>query len=120
MNMQNEDRDWLDERIAATNYIPDDGFTAKVVGRLPKTRSNAAELFRWRILFVTTFLALCLFAVQMVSVAQGVNQWITRDSLVKTVGQVAAFVQQPGVIYSAAGCVMLLGFASIPFLRRWA
>ena len=120
MPMQNEDRDWLDDRIAVGNYIPDDGFTARVVSRLPKVRSSAAEALRWRILFISALLAGGLLVAQMISLAHGVTYLISRDSLAGVLGQLALFLEQPRVLYGGAAGIVILGFASIPFLRRWA
>jgi len=117
MNMQNQD--WLDERIAVQNYIPDDGFTARVVSRLPQARADAVAILRSRILFLSAFLAFCLLLVQIIPLAQGLQHLASRYSPADFIGQLAALVQQPAVLYGGAGCVILLGFASIPFLRRW-
>ena len=118
--MPNQDRDWLDERIAVQNYIPDDGFTAGVVNRVAKTRADAAGIVRRRILFLTTFLAACLLVVQMVPLADGVSHLASRYSPLEAMKELAALLHQPGVVFGGAGCVILLGIASIPFLRRWA
>ena len=119
MPMQNKDRDWLDQRMAVQDYIPDNGFTAGVVARLPKTRSDAAGILRRRILFLSTLLAAGLLIVQMVPLAQGVGHLASRYSPMQAVEQFAILMRQPGVIYGSAGCIILLGFASIPFFRRW-
>jgi hypothetical protein len=118
--MQNEDRDWLEDRMAMNNYIPDDGFTARVVERLPKTRSQPMASLRWRILFVSAFLAFCLIVVQIVPLVSGLDQLGWHYSFAPSLGPVlGSWVRQPTVILGGAGCVVLLAFASIPFLRRW-
>jgi hypothetical protein len=119
MNMENQDRDWLDERLTMSNYIPDDGFTARVVSRLPESRPQKARSFRSFILLLSGLVAAVLALVQIVPVFRNLNhvalRYLTGDSL----GHVASFVQQPVYLYSAAGCMGLLAIVSIPFLRRW-
>lgn len=118
--MQNDERDWLDERLAAQDYLPDDGFTGRVVGLLPKMRARAAELLRWRILFISALLSTCLLAVQIMPLARGINQMFLQYSPMETVGQLSRLLQQPDVIFGGAAGIVILGFASIPLLRRWA
>ena len=117
--MQNEDRDWLDQRMALNNYIPDDGFTARVVGRLPKARAHAMAAPRRRILFVSAFLAFCLVLVQIVPLVRGIDQLASHFSLAWPLAHFLGLVRQPAVLLAAAGGVIVLGFASVPFLRRW-
>jgi hypothetical protein len=120
MNMQNDDRDWLDERLAVENYIQDDGFTGRVISRLPNMRSSAVALLRWRILFISALLSTGLLALQIGPLTRSLTQLFFHYSPMDGLELLSRILQQPNVIYGGAGCVILLGFASIPFLRRWA
>jgi hypothetical protein len=114
-----ENLDWLDERLAVDRYIPDDGFTARVVSRLPERRSMAV-IVRRRILFVSVFLAVCLGAVQVVPLVLTVERFLALHSPIEAFVRLAAFAEQPFVLVCAAAGIIALSFASIPLLRRWA
>jgi len=101
------------------NYIPDDGFTARVVDRLPRSRAGAAEVLRWRILLVSAFLAFCLVIVQIVPLARDLDQLASAYSPGETFRHLLGLIRQPAVMLGGAVCVIVAGFASIPFLRRW-
>jgi hypothetical protein len=122
MSMQDQKSDWLDERLAVNSYLPDEGFTAQVIGRLPETRPKVA-LLRSRILFLTMVFAFGLatgMAIMKIgSLLQAFNRLATHGPLPEILTQIARLAQHPGVIYGGAAAIILLGFVSIPWLRRW-
>ncbi len=114
-----DNHDWLDERLAADSYIPDDGFTARVVRRLP-ARSTRAEVQRRRILMISAFVAFCLVAVQLVPLFDSARQFLIHHSPVDLLGEMIELAQRPAVVLRAAAAMAVLALVSIPFLRRWA
>jgi hypothetical protein len=117
--MSNQDRDWLDERIAVSNYIPDDGFTARVVRSLPKPSAEPALSQRTMILMVSTLLAMALIVLQVGPLIQSINHFVAHTIRGESVVQIAKWIQEPAVLFSGACGLTLLGVAAIPFLRRW-
>ena len=121
--MIDEDRDWLDDRLALNNYVVDDGFTAAVVDRLPKSLPGTVRAFRWRILFASTCLATCVaFALVLSEIGtliQGFQKLPSLYAQAEGMTRIGALLQQPTFLYGGAGCIVLLGFVAIPFLRRW-
>jgi hypothetical protein len=117
--MKMEDHDWLDQRLAADNYLPDEGFTARVMERLPAKRTRPMRT-REGILAVAAFAAICLAAVQVVPLFQNIQQFATHHPIQEMVLGLAGFLQQPMVLAGAGLGMTLLTVASIPLLRRWA
>jgi hypothetical protein len=114
-----EDHDWLDQRMAVDAYVPDDGFTARVIERLPAKRPRAVVL-RQRILAASVFLAVCLMALHVVPLVYNLEQFTAHHSPLEMFARVATFILQPVVQVRAAIAIVVLAFASIPLLRRWA
>lgn len=112
MNM--DDQDWLDAQLVVDRYIPDDGFTGRVVGRLPKRGATAGAL-RQRILFVSAFLAMCLVAVQIVPLFRSIEFFVSRHSPMESLVRLAVWAEQPIVVACAAGGMIALAVAAIPF-----
>ena len=121
--MIDHDHDWLDGRLAREQYISDDGFTAGVIDRLPKSRPSSVGTLRWTVLLISTCLAACLalalglrdFGRFMDAGNRVLNDFPPAEAL----RHVALIFDRPALLYDAAGGMMLLALASIPFLRRW-
>ena len=113
------DQDWLDSRLAAESYLPDQGFTARVVSSLPHKPRTVVSL-RVVILCGTGLLAFWLFLWQLPPVLQSVGHSLGgRYSVGINLGLLSAELQQPMVLFSLAGILLTVGVGSIPFLRRW-
>ena len=116
--MSDQHHDWLDQHLAASPYIPDDGFTARVITHLPKKAAPAISL-RQRILFLSAFLSTCLVAVLIGPLVSLISESTSRAAQAGTVDHVIGLAQQPMVLYCVAGGLLVASVASIPFLRRW-
>jgi hypothetical protein len=116
--MHMDDKDWLDQRLEAGTYIPDDGFTARVVTRLPK-RESRAVIVRRQILFLSTFLAVCLGAVQVIPLVRQMEALAGQYSLGHLVDLGTAYLHQPLGLAIAAGIAIAASLALVPLLRRW-
>ena len=117
--MDDQDLDWLDERLAAESYIPDHGFTARLMDSLPKRTTRAIKR-RTLILFASGFAAVCLMAVQIIPLLQAVIQLVSGGTVDNVMEVVAMRLRQPAFLFECGAAVGLLSLASIPFLRRWA
>jgi hypothetical protein len=116
----NVDNDWLDQRLAVKDtYIPDEGFTARVMGHVPKKQPATAGRIRWRVLSISVAIAFCLFVLQIVPLLQNLNPLLTHYTSPDALNDLIMLCQSPAVLFSIAGSVILLGFAAIPLLRRW-
>jgi hypothetical protein len=116
MNVDNND--WLDERLAVKAYLPDDGFTARVLERLPQTQPLAV-VERRRILAVSSALAALLFVAQTFAMLRGGGPAIGHLLSPEFASEVAALSRQPIVFAGISGGMALLGLSVVPFLRRW-
>ena len=116
--MTMEDQDWLDRRLAVDKYIPDEGFTARVIDRLPAQQSRSLVM-RCRILAAAAFLAVCLVAVQIGPLFHSIRQLMADHSVAEIFGLVATIAQRPVFLFSVAAGMTILAVASIPLLRRW-
>ncbi len=114
-----DDKDWLDERLASGVYIPDDGFTGRVVNRLPKIYSREAKL-RLRILFTAALLAVCLAALQIVPLVREIEMVGGQYSLAQMMNSGLSYLQKPTFVLGVAATILVSTLASIPLLRRWA
>lgn len=117
--MTMEDQDWLDQRLAADNYIPDEGFTTRVVGGLGVERASSLAARR-RILAVAAFVAICLAAAQIVPLFRALQQFVLHHSIAETLTGLIGLTHQPFVLVGLGTGLTVLAFASIPLLRRWA
>jgi hypothetical protein len=117
--MTMEDKDWLDRRLAADNYIPDEGFTARVVERLPAERASSFAARRC-ILAVAAFVAVCLAAAQVIPLFRALQQFVAHHSVAETLTGFISLTHQPFVLMGVGAGMTVLAFASIPLLRRWA
>jgi hypothetical protein len=118
--MRDQDQDWLDDHLAADNYIADDGFTARVITQLPKALPNRAASLRGRILFISAVFSLGLALLLIVPLAGTVGSSFNQLSRDISIPHLVSLFRQPAVLYGGAGCILLLTLASIPFVRRWA
>ena len=113
-----DDRDWLDRRLAAGTYVPDDGFTARVVGRLSVNR--AREITRRRqILAIAAILATALILVQIIPLAHALQQLVAGQSIPGLIGAIGANMHGYLLPVSAAVAMTALALGSISLLRRW-
>jgi hypothetical protein len=117
--MMMEDQDWLDRRLAAGHYVPDEGFTSRVVERLPDRRTRPVMARQW-ILAATAFLAICLAAAQIVPLFRDMQQFAAHHPVANQLLAIVDFAERPFVLFGIAASLTALAFASIPFLRRWA
>ena len=105
------------------NYIPDDGFTARVVEQLPESRLNEVGRLRKGILVLSGVfaagLATGLLAMQIGPFRQSVDIVFSRSAMIAAMNHLALVLEQPAVVYGVSGGLVILGFAAIPFLRRW-
>ena len=113
----NMDQDWLDRRLAAESYLPDDGFTSRVVDRLPKAPHRTFS-FRRRILMCSWLLAFCLFLVLFVSALQTTQHVLASLSTASVLTRFAGELRQPYVLLCAATGAALLGLGTLRFLER--
>jgi hypothetical protein len=116
--MNVHDNDWLDQRLAAKDYLPDDGFTAQVMERLPQKQPASAGQLRWRILSLSVALAFGVFVLQVLPLFREINPLAARFFSPEGLAHLVALCEQPTVLYSAAAGIVLLGFATIPILNR--
>jgi hypothetical protein len=122
--MDVEQNDWLDRKLAMKEqYIPDDGFTAHVIGRLPKKRTSAIAQVRRVVLGVTGVIAFALFVVLLVPTIPLVRELPT--ALARYVSptfwnHVSALLMQPAVMFGISAVIVALCFACLPLLRRVA
>jgi hypothetical protein len=114
-----EDQDWLDRRLTADNYIPDEGFTARVMERLPVKQPQAVVL-RQRILAASAFVAACLIALQIVPLFHTFEHLAAHHPITGLFLGLATLIQQPLILVAAAAGMTFVAVASIPLLRRWA
>jgi hypothetical protein len=114
-----QDKDWLDERLAASAYLPDDGFTARVVEGLPQ-RPRRAFNRRTLILFVAVFTSICLIASQSIPLFQMVVGLVAGGSLDHLVGLIGKSLHQPIFLAGCGGAMALLTLSAYPFLKRLA
>jgi hypothetical protein len=114
-----QEKDWLDQRLAATAYLPDDGFTVRVVEKLPH-RPRRAFSRRTFILFVATFAAICLVASQLIPLFQAAVGLVAEGSLDHLVAVIGKSLQQPAVLLGCGGGMALLTLGAYPLLKRLA
>lgn len=121
--MNDQDRDWLDDRLAAGNYIPDDGFTSKVLAELPGNARKIEAQRRW--ILAGAFAVAAGVAISM-TIADAGNWALAFSRLLSGIfqaGNVAHFtalLEQPTGLLGLAAVAATLTAASIPFLRRWS
>jgi hypothetical protein len=99
-----QDKDWLDERLAASAYLPDDGFTARVVEGLPQRPRTS----------------ICLIASQSIPLFQMVVGLVAGGSLDHLVGLIGKSLHQPIFLAGCGGAMALLTLSAYPFLKRLA
>jgi hypothetical protein len=118
--MIDQDHDWLDDHLAADNYLVDDGFTARVITQLPTALPHRAASLRGRILFISAVLSLGVALLLIVPLAGTVGTSFYQLSRDISTAHLVSLFRQPAVLSSVAGCILLVTVASIPFVRRWA
>jgi hypothetical protein len=117
--MTMDDRDWLDQRLASGTYLPDDGFTARVVGQLADTRARDL-VRRQRILAVASVLALALVIVQIVPLIHDIQVLVAGMSLQGLVATVGTHAHDWIFQAGAAGVMTLVALGSVALVRRWS
>lgn len=115
MNM--DDRDWLDRRLQAGAYLPDDGFTARVLERLPAPRR--ALVLRRRILAVAALVAGGLALVLVLPLVHSIQQALAGHSLNGIAAVVATCARQVPFQVGAVAVTIILALASLSAARRW-
>ncbi len=114
-----DDQDWLEQRLAIDKYIPDDGFTAGVIDRLPAPQARPM-VARRLILVASAFTAVCLAAVLIMPLFHTIQEFTARRPVAGIFLGLTSLIQKPAFLISAAVGMTALAFASIPLLRRWA
>jgi hypothetical protein len=121
--MTDQDTDWLDDKLGVNNYIPDDGFSARVVDQLPQAWLSNAESMRRGILILCGFfaagVAVGMLAMQIGPLKQAVSVLLSRSSMMAALNHFMLMMHEPVVLYSVSGGLFILAFAAIPLLRRW-
>ena len=113
------DQDWLDQRLASENYLPDDGFTARVVAQLPQKRKAALPVRGW-ILGGSGLLAFCLFVLQVFPLIRSLAAFSPTARITIAPAQLESFLQQPALLLGAMVCAILLTVGALSVLRRLA
>jgi len=121
--MTDQDTDWLDDKLGVNNYIPDDGFSARVVDQLPQAWLSNAESMRRGILILCGFfaagVAVGMLAMQIGPLKQAVSFLLSRSSMMAALNHFMLMMHEPVVLYSVSGGLFIVAFAAIPLLRRW-
>jgi hypothetical protein len=116
--MTMEDRDWLDQRLASATYVPDDGFTARVVGRLAAEQAQTMKV-RSVILAVAALLALALMLVQAVALARSVRPLRPSQSVADFIAFVGTHAGSFAFLTGVAVAMSVFTVALLFFARRW-
>ncbi len=123
MIMPDQEHDWLDERLAEMPYLPDGGFTERVVSHLPQSIRTDAGRVRRRILTIATGSALALGLVLAVrdvpSLVHTMTPLANAAPFTHAAGYLVEWARQPMFFYGGAAAITLSSFAILPFLRRW-
>ena len=117
--------DWLDARLQEDQYLPDDGFTARVMQRLPAS-SPLDE--RRRLLLFTPFLVLAsaLFGMEGLCAIIRSNHELRSlggqlrhsASYVDVFSVLAYLLEQPTVLFGCLGVMAMAAYLGSPSLRR--
>jgi hypothetical protein len=118
--MENRDNDWLDDRLASAAYLPDDGFTVRVITQLPKPKGSYALGIRGYILLVSSVICLALVAILIGPLVTTLNEMASHYSPLAEMGRLVGLLRQPAALYAAEGISAIGTLIALPFLRRWA
>jgi hypothetical protein len=119
MFMPNEEHDWLDARLSARDYIPDAGFTAAVMGRVPKRSAAAVATTRNVILLFAGLISLVLLTIQASSLAAHINRLNSIPVSGATLLHFLQLIQQPLALPILSLSLVVLTLSAMPLLRRW-
>jgi hypothetical protein len=121
--MEDQQQDWLDERLAQLPYIADGGFTERVIKHLPPPALADRRRLRSWILAGASCCALAVGVVLAMIDFPASSQELTPGAIHFPITDVAVYfsnlIRQPMVLYSSLGTIMLSSLSVLPFLRRW-
>jgi hypothetical protein len=117
--------DWLDARLQEDQYLPDQGFTARVMDRLP---ASPVLDPRRRLLFLAPFLLLACVTVwvqtlstrpELVAFARNFRSLLRHADFLQVFSTLAYLLEQPTVLFGCLGAGILAAYLGSPTLRRW-
>jgi len=97
MGMPNQD--WLEKRLSGANYIPDDGFTARVASKLPQRVPRAVDVLRRRVLMIAISIAFALLVILLIPVIEQANAWFSQPAVAEKVMLVDTLAHRPRLLY---------------------
>jgi hypothetical protein len=119
MDMENRDKDWLDDRLVSAAYLPDDGFTVRVIAQLPKANRAYALGIRGYILLISSVICLALVAILIGPLVATLLQVASHYSATEETGRFVGLLRQPLAVYGAEAVSVVGTIIALPFLRRW-
>ncbi len=114
-----DDHDWLDQRLASGGYVPDDGFTARVLDRASAKRARSLHLRRV-ILMCAAVLAGALVLVQSVALARSIQQLRLGQSISDLIAFARAHATSVGFDAGVAAVLSLVALGVVFASRRWS
>ena len=126
MNMD----DWLDSRLAEDAYLPDEGFTARVMQQLP-SQPLLDERRRFLLFAPFIVIACALFGMGSLNALWRGQAELFRlgsqlrpafrhsVSYLDSFSALAYWLEQPAVWLGCIGSFLLIAYLGSPSLRRW-
>jgi hypothetical protein len=117
--MAMDDNDWLDQRLASSSYISDDGFTARIVIQASAERKQSLKSRRV-ILAVTGVLAVILTLWQSLNLARSIQQLQPGKSIGGLIAEAGKLVPNFTICAGAAAFLTVCALVFASLARRWS